>query len=145
MAQSLLHVPPSLGCCLPVPQHWHGCLPEAFLYLLPVPGPGCFISVLSCSSNTEPSYLQHEEPGAQGCSVETDDQIYLESNELPFFISAYLVMQIFKETISLTLHLFIYLLCKSNILKVLFCISTVLMFFTEMLLPTSITSQVAPL
>ena len=54
-------------------------------------------------------------------------------------------MQIFRETLSPNLHVFTYLFYKSNILKVLFCIYTVLMFFTEMSLPTSITSQLVPL
>ena len=75
-------MPPSPGRGLPVSQHWHGCLPEAFLYLLPIPGPGGFICVLSCSSNAEPYYLQHEEPGAQKFSVETDDPLHYENNEL---------------------------------------------------------------
>uniref|UniRef100_A0A803YCJ6 Olfactory receptor n=1 Tax=Meleagris gallopavo TaxID=9103 RepID=A0A803YCJ6_MELGA len=33
-----------------------------------------------------PPHLQHEEPGAQRCSVETDDQMCFKSNELPIFI-----------------------------------------------------------
>ena len=112
MAQSLLHVSltwlwfPSLSplACLPT-------LPVAPLHLLPIPGPAVFISVLSGASSSEPPHLQHEEPGAQGCSVETDDQIYLESNELPFFISTCLVMQIFIETRNLILACVVFFVC----------------------------------
>ena len=91
-------MPPSSGRALPVSQHWYDCLFEAPLCLLPLSGYRGFISVLSGASNSEPHYLQHEEPGAQGCSVETDDQMYLESNELPIFFYIGLVMQIFIET-----------------------------------------------
>jgi len=68
-AQSLFHVPPSPGCCLPFCCHWHDCLPKAHLHLFPWPW-SCS-SVLSGASSSEPCHLQHEEPGAQGCSEET--------------------------------------------------------------------------
>ena len=65
-------MPPSPGRRLLVSQHWHGCLPEAPIRLHPSPGPGGVISVLSGTSSSEPPHLQHEEPGAQGCSEEND-------------------------------------------------------------------------
>ena len=52
------------------------CLPEAPLHLLLIPGPGGGSSVLSGASSTEPPHLQHEEPGAQGCNVQTDNCIF---------------------------------------------------------------------
>ncbi|RMC11093.1 hypothetical protein DUI87_12005 [Hirundo rustica rustica] len=48
-------------------------LPEARLHLLPIPGSDPVSSVLGGASSPEPPHLQPEEPGAQGCSVETDD------------------------------------------------------------------------
>ena len=65
-------MPPSPGRGLPLYQHWHGCLPETPLYLLPIPGPGGVIFVLSGTSSSEPPRLQHEDPGDQGCPEETD-------------------------------------------------------------------------
>ncbi|RMB96433.1 hypothetical protein DUI87_27108 [Hirundo rustica rustica] len=52
---------------------FHICSPEAPLHLLPIPGSGPVSSVLSGGSSPEPPHLQPEEPGAQGCSLETDD------------------------------------------------------------------------
>ncbi|RMC03799.1 hypothetical protein DUI87_19552 [Hirundo rustica rustica] len=52
---------------------FHICSPEAPLHLLPIPGSGPVRSVLSGGSSPKPPHLQPEEPGAQGCSLETDD------------------------------------------------------------------------
>ena len=54
-------------------QHWIFFRREASLHLLPIPGPGGGSSVLSDASSTEPSHLQHEEPGAQRFNMETAD------------------------------------------------------------------------
>ncbi|RMC03821.1 hypothetical protein DUI87_19574 [Hirundo rustica rustica] len=42
------------------------------LHLLPIPGSVPVSSVLGGASSPEPPHLQPEEPGAQGCSVETE-------------------------------------------------------------------------
>jgi len=55
----------------PVCQHWHVCLPEAPVLLLPIPGSGGGSCVLSGASTSEAPHLQHEEPGAQGFHMGT--------------------------------------------------------------------------
>ena len=49
---------------------WSPCssAPEVPLHLLPIPGSGAGSAALSGASSSEPPHLQHEEPGAQGCS-----------------------------------------------------------------------------
>ncbi|RMC02636.1 hypothetical protein DUI87_20791 [Hirundo rustica rustica] len=49
------------------------CSPEASLHLLPIPGSVTVSSILGGASSPEPPHLQPEEPGAQGCSLDTDD------------------------------------------------------------------------
>ena len=69
-AQSLFQVPPSPGHGVRLPQASHGFLPEAPLHLLPIPGPGPVISVLSGTSSTEPPHLHHEKQGLKVWSEE---------------------------------------------------------------------------
>ena len=70
-AQSLFHVRPSPGCGLPLYQHWLLYLPEAPVHLLPSRGCGGGNSVLGGASSSEPPHLQREEPGTEGCHLET--------------------------------------------------------------------------
>jgi len=72
MTRSHFHVPPSPGRGLLVYQHLFFLLPEAPLHLFATPELGSVIIVLGGASSSEPPNLQHEEPGAQGCSVEID-------------------------------------------------------------------------
>ena len=69
--QSLFHVPSSLGRGLPVYQYGHLGLSKAPFQLLSILGPGDGSSLLSGAPSSESPHLQHEEPGAQGCSEET--------------------------------------------------------------------------
>ena len=71
-AQSLFHVPPSLGRGLSVCQHCPVCLPEALLHFLHILGHGGVISVLGDASSSEPPHLQLEEPGPESHTEETD-------------------------------------------------------------------------
>jgi len=75
-------VPPSPGRGLLVYQHLFFLLPEDPLHLFHIPGLGSVIIVFGGASSSEPAHLQHEEPGAQGCTVEIDDWMVFKSIKL---------------------------------------------------------------
>jgi len=65
-------MPTSPGSGLPVSQYWLFQLPKAPLPVLLIPGPGGGSSVLSGAPSSEPLHLQHEKPGAESCTEQSD-------------------------------------------------------------------------
>ena len=101
-------MPPPPDCSLPVHQHWHICLPEAPLHVLLLPESFASSSVLSGASSSEPPHLQPEEPGAEGCSLESDVWVFLRKNKMYIFCIS-LIIQLFTDQDIIVLFCFPFL------------------------------------